>query len=200
VDVDVVVKHLESKYGYVVTTMVSHSKASMVTMRYSCTYAEAAANVKYFVNVSGRYRMRVDHDRLYPGLDNSFKTLGYHEFQATVAREPRTLRIYPQQVEDFCSWDTSIVWDSFPHHIHALTIHGIQDLRIPVYDAVLYSRALGIRSPGTHNLCLIEDADHNFTRTGNRETVVDTILGWYETVQKGECKTGVWETGVRPRL
>ena len=32
------------------------------------------------------------------------------------------------------------------------------------YDAVLYSRALGNRSPGTHNLCLIEDADHNFSR------------------------------------
>jgi len=57
VDIDVVVKHLESKYGYVVTMMVSHSKASMVTMRYLCTYGEAAANVKCFVNVSGRYRM-----------------------------------------------------------------------------------------------------------------------------------------------
>ena len=31
---------------------------------------------------------------------------------------------------------------------------------------MLYSRALGIRSPGTHNLCLIEDADHSFTRPG----------------------------------
>ena len=36
------------------------------------------------------------------------------------------------------------------------------------YDAILYSRALGNRSPGTHNLCLIEDADHNFTRPGVR--------------------------------
>ena len=52
-----VVKHLGSKYGYVITMMVSHSKASMVTMRYLCTYQEVAANVKCFVNVSGRYRM-----------------------------------------------------------------------------------------------------------------------------------------------
>ena len=56
VDIDVVVKYLKSKYGYVVTMMVSHSRGSVVTMRYLCTY-EDAANVKYFVNVSGRYRM-----------------------------------------------------------------------------------------------------------------------------------------------
>ena len=56
VDIDVVVKYLKSKYGYVVTMMVSHSRGSTVTMRYLCTY-EDAANVKYFVNVSGRYRM-----------------------------------------------------------------------------------------------------------------------------------------------
>lgn len=31
------------------------------------------------------------------------------------------------------------------------------------YDAVIYSRALGARSPGTHNLHLVDDADHNFT-------------------------------------
>ena len=36
------------------------------------------------------------------------------------------------------------------------------------YEAVIYSRAFGSRSPGTHNLCLIEDADHNFTHPGVR--------------------------------
>jgi len=196
----VVVKHLESKYGYTVTMIVSHSRASGVAMRYLCTHDEVAANVRCFVNVSGRYRMRVDHEILYPGIGNSFKTLGYHEFQTTIAKEPRTIRIYPHHVENFRNWDTNIIWDKFPRHIHALTIHGIQDSEVPVYDAVLYSRALGIRSPGTHNICLIEDADHNFTRPGSRETVVNTVLEWYEAVQKGECKTGVWETGVRPKL
>jgi len=200
VDIDVVVKYLKSKCGYVVTMIVSHSKASMATMRYLCTYEEGAANVKCFVNVSGRYRMKVDHEKLFPGLNKSFETLGYHEVQTTIAREPRTFRIYPQQVEDFCNWDTSIVWDRFPNHIHVLTVHGIQDARIPVYDAVLYSRALGARSPGTHSLCLIEDADHSYTHPGNREAVVETILKWCDMVHKGECKNGIWETGVRPRL
>ena len=54
---DVVVKYLKSKYGYVVTMMVSHSRAAIATMRYLCTHEEVAASVRYFVNVSGRYRM-----------------------------------------------------------------------------------------------------------------------------------------------
>lgn len=56
-DIDVVVKHLESKYGYIVTMIVSHSRGSGVAMRYLCTHDEVAANVRCFVNVSGRYRM-----------------------------------------------------------------------------------------------------------------------------------------------
>ena len=64
VDIDVVVRYLKAKYGYVVTTMVSHSRASLMTMYYLCTY-EDAKNVKCFVNVSGRYRVsRVDRGRL----------------------------------------------------------------------------------------------------------------------------------------
>jgi len=55
-DIDVVVKYLKSTYGYVVTMVVSHSRGSMVSMRYLCTY-EDAADVVFFVNVSGRYRM-----------------------------------------------------------------------------------------------------------------------------------------------
>ena len=54
---DVVVKYLKSKYGYVVTMMVSHSRAAIATMRYLCTHEEVAASVRCFVNVSGRYRM-----------------------------------------------------------------------------------------------------------------------------------------------
>ena len=34
------------------------------------------------------------------------------------------------------------------------------------YDAVIYARALANRSPGTHNLHLVEEADHNFTGVG----------------------------------
>lgn len=198
-DLDVVVKYLKSRYGYVITTIVAHSRGANVAMWYLCIN-EAAADVNCFVNVAARYRMRIDYERFYPGLTKSFETLGYHDLKTIVAKEPKTIRIHPHEIEAMSNWDTSFVWDEFPHHIHVLTIHGIQDARVPVYDGVLYSRAFGNRSPGTHSLCLIEDADHGFTRSGNREKVIDNILKWCETVQSGECKTGVWETGVRPKL
>lgn len=35
------------------------------------------------------------------------------------------------------------------------------------YDAIIYARVFGARTPGTHNLHLIEDADHNFTGVRN---------------------------------
>jgi len=66
-------------------------------------------------------------EKVYPGLYKSFETLGYHEFKTTIAREPKTIRVYPQDVENSDNWDTSIVWDRFPHHVHILTIHGMLD-------------------------------------------------------------------------
>lgn len=36
------------------------------------------------------------------------------------------------------------------------------------YDAIIYARVFGARPAGTHNLHLIEDADHNFTGVGRR--------------------------------
>lgn len=31
------------------------------------------------------------------------------------------------------------------------------------YDAIIYARIYGARRPGTHQLCYVEEADHNFT-------------------------------------
>ena len=66
------------------------------------------------------------------------------------------------------------------------------------YDALIYSRALGSRTPGTHNLQMVEDADHNFT--GRQDDVVDTILEWWRARAARRLTTGVWMTGERGRL
>ena len=65
-------------------------------------------------------------------MENSLEILGYHEFQAVIAGESKTFRIYPHQLEDFRSWDANTIWGKFPHHIHVLTIHGIKDGQVPV--------------------------------------------------------------------
>jgi hypothetical protein len=61
------------------------------------------------------------------------------------------------------------------------------------YDAVIYSRALGNRKPGTHNLHLVEDADHNFS--GRADDVVDVILDWWGACISDRLTTGIWGTG-----
>lgn len=84
------------------------------------------------------------------------------------------------------------------------------------YDAFIYAQALGARSPGTHNLCYVEDADHNFTGVRLQvkhlgivlislplqiaDQVVATILEWYAMLEHKELKTGIWHTGVKPKL
>src|SRR5882762_1051465 len=113
-----------------------------------------------------------------PNWQSDIDTKGYYEWNVTVARKPVTGRIYLDGLQDFMSWDTSIVWEKFPPHVHVLSLHGIQDQTVPVYDpgyifirateltssrydALIYARALTNRSPGTHNLHLVENADHN---------------------------------------
>lgn len=66
------------------------------------------------------------------------------------------------------------------------------------YDALIYARALGSRTPGTHNLHLIEGADHNFT--GRADEVVDVVLGWWKLLEEGKLYTGIWNTGVKGKL
>ena len=95
-----------------------------------------------------------------------------------------------------------------------LTLHGLKDAVVPPYDAFIYARIYGARSPGTHTLRYVEEADHNFT--GVRisvkqcvlksvftpypqmpEEVVEPVLEWLSQQERGELKTGVWHTGVK---
>lgn len=54
------------------------------------------------------------------------------------------------------------------------------------YDAVIYTKALSNRDPGTATLHFIENGDHNFT--GRKGEVVEAILQWLDQRQKGKVK------------
>ncbi|KAG1821821.1 ectomycorrhiza-regulated esterase [Suillus subaureus] len=182
-DLVTVVSYLRNTYGYEIDVVVGHSRGSVVGMYWLCT-SEEGRRVRAMVNVSGRYRM---HD-----------AKGYYERTVTVARQAIVERIYPHDLEEISQWNTAIVWDKFPNQIHVLTLHGLVDKAIPAYDAVIYSRALGARTPGTHNLHLIEKADHNFTNC--QDEVVDCILEWCHALNQGHLKTGILKTGVHGKL
>lgn len=195
-DLVMVVSYLRNTYGYEIDVVVGHSRGSVVGMYWLCT-SEEGQHARAMVNVSGRYRM----DRIYDVAEaykEQWDAKGYYERTVTVARQAVVERIYPQDLVEFSQWNTAIVWDKFPDQIHVLTLHGLVDKTVPTYDAVIYSRALGARTPGTHSLHLIEEADHNFTN--RQDEVVDCILQWWDALGQGCLKTGILMTGVRGKL
>ncbi|KAJ3507065.1 hypothetical protein NLJ89_g6512 [Agrocybe chaxingu] len=119
-----------------------------------------------------------------------FAKEGHYIWNVTVARKQISAKITPEDVQDFARWDTTFVWDRFPPGMDVLTLHGLADKTVPPYDALIYAEALGARSPGTHTLHLMEDADHNFT--GRQDDVVDAVLQWWDVRRRGELKTGIW--------
>lgn len=69
-DVNVVVAHLKSTYGYEIELVVGHSRGSLVGFRWIAS-TEDGRKVPAFVNVSARYRMRVSAHVLMPVGDLS---------------------------------------------------------------------------------------------------------------------------------
>jgi len=197
-DLCAVVEFLKVNYGYVIDLIVGHSRGSIVSFRWICTSAEGA-NISGFVNASGRYRMKklLERDDV-KHWQQSMAPNGYHVYSPTVARKKVSFKIYPEDLTNFVNWDTSIVWDTFPSSPDVLTIHGLADQAVPPYDAIIYARALSGRHPGTHNLHLMEDADHNFT--GRQDEVVDIILEWWDKRQQHALESGIWMSGIRGKL
>ncbi|TFK73187.1 alpha/beta-hydrolase [Pluteus cervinus] len=182
-DIKTVVAYLKSTYGYIIDLVVAHSRASLTAFKWICT-TEDGRNISGFVNASGRYRMHGWRGK------KSFGEQGFYEWSVVVARKLVTGKIYPEDIDFFRKWDTSFVIDQFPTTIDVLTIHGLSDTTVPPYDAFIYASILGKRTPGTHTLRIVEDADHNFTN--RQDDVVNTILGWLDVRQRNGIIKPIW--------
>ncbi|KDR82423.1 hypothetical protein GALMADRAFT_237733 [Galerina marginata CBS 339.88] len=198
VDLQAVVDYLKATYGYIIELVVGHSRGSIIAFRWLAT-SEDGRKVPAFVNASGRYRMpKILESPAGSVWREHFARHGFYTWNVTVARKPIIAKITPEDVQSFVNWDTSFVWDEFPSTTDVLTLHGLADKTVPPYDALIYASALSDRSPGTHTLHLMENADHNFT--GLQDNVVDAILQWWEARQRSEIKTGVWVVGMKGKL
>jgi len=198
VDLQAVVDHLKQTYGYVIELLVGHSRGSLVAFRWIST-TEDGRKVSAFVNASGRYRMAKILESPAGALwREHFIKQGFYTWNVTVARRKIEAKITPEDLQNFINWDTSLIWDHFPSTTDVLTLHGLRDTTVPPYDALIYASALSNRSPGTHTLHFMEDADHNFT--GRRDEVVDAILHWWDARHRGETKTGIWVNEIRGKL
>jgi len=199
-DIHVVVEHLTKQLGYVLDLIIGHSRGSVAGMLWLCRYpVTETGSVRGYVNVSGRYRMYKLYDQMRkPENQQQIDAQGYYELKATVARRPFMARVTPEDHHEFASIDSSIFWHRFPAAVDVLTMHGLKDVVVPPYDAIIYAQAFGARTPGTHNLCIVEEADHNFT--GIADEVVSTVLEWWSMLERKELRTGIWHTGVKPKL
>lgn len=196
-DIDVALEYLRVHYYYSgVDLIVGHSRGVVSAFRWMCTHEEGKT-VRGFVNMSGRYRMEKVYDGAIP-YKHELETRGWYETKATVARKPFVGKVTNEHLHEFATFDSSLVWEHFPQSTHVLSMHGLADPVVPPFDATIYARALGTRTPGTHTLYMVEDADHNFT--GVHDHVVATILEWWSLVERNQLKTGVWRTGVRGKL
>ncbi|KAL4251867.1 hypothetical protein ABKN59_002648 [Abortiporus biennis] len=138
-------------------------------------------------------------ERIYDTADReALRTQGFYKVTCPIAGKPTTFTITKEHLEEFSAFDTSLIWDKFPSHVHVLTLHGMGDRVVPPYDATIHARALSTRTPGTHNLAFVEDADHNFI--GYYDVVISTILEWWDLGEHDSLKNGVWKTGVRGKL
>ncbi|TFK73186.1 alpha/beta-hydrolase [Pluteus cervinus] len=187
-DIKTVVAYLKSTYGYVIDLVVAHSRGVLSAFKWICT-TEDGRNISGFVNASGRYRMHVMNEAAWGGKEG-FGEQGFCEWSVVVARKPVTVKIYREDIDIFRKWDTSFVIDQFPSTIDVLTIHGLSDTRVPPFDALIYASILGQRTPGTHTLHVIEDADHNFTN--RQDDVVNKILDWLDVRQRNGTINPIW--------
>lgn len=114
-------------------------------------------------------------DRL-PSYEPQFREKGFYEWKARVAgkdvvvsmtredvrdAEPSSDEVAdssarPPQLQRFADYDTSFIEHLFPRRTDVLTIHGTADKTVPVEDAYIYNDILSTRSPGTHELHIIE--------------------------------------------
>ncbi|TCD65525.1 hypothetical protein EIP91_002533 [Steccherinum ochraceum] len=196
-DLAAVEAYLSSQYGYEVDIIVAHSMGVASALKWVCT-SDAGKHIRGVVNISGRYRMRKAYDFVIPAGWEEMKTRGYTFMKGTVAGKPVKVRMTEAELERFASFDLDFIKTEFPSHIDVLTLQGLRDAIVPPYDAILYAQALGGRHPGTHSLCYMEDADHNFT--GPTTEVINTILDWHDLVNHHRLTTGIWQTGIRGKF
>jgi len=195
-DIKTVTDHLVSR-GYVIVLAIGHSRGSFMGFKWLCSTPEGR-QLRGYVNVSGRYKM----DRLLETngyLVDAWRQQGYYERKATVARKQVVSRIYPDDFYGFVNWKNDFIWTDCPSQVHILTIHGIADQVVPVYDAVIWADATSSRNPGTHQLHLIEKGDHNLI--GVHDEVIQVILDWWQDLQSGSLlSSGIWRTPYRSHL
>ncbi|CAO3597786.1 unnamed protein product [Absidia cylindrospora] len=160
-DIATVATHFENE-GYEVYGIIGHSRGAIACLKYASTCRKPIPHV---INCSGRYKMT---DKKCPETDALLDKHGYFDWPVKQRDGITSIQVTREDVDKFTGWDNSHV-KNMPLTTCVLTVHGINDKNVPVYNAAMYANAIP-----NHTLALLPDTDHNFT--GHHQDVVKTIV------------------------
>ncbi|KAK9451495.1 protein-tyrosine phosphatase-like protein [Limtongia smithiae] len=160
-----------------VYALVAHSRGAVAMLSYVARYDHSIPNL---INCSGRFTNSEVLGRT-SGICKTWKEDNGYWFDV-----PRFLKTERQWFPAAETWSISkpdmTELAKLPALTSFLTIYGLKDDIVSIYDAAKYANLLA----GRHTLKLIPNADHNFysidSSTGKRRThaaeVVETIVDW----------------------
>lgn len=185
-DLASVIHHLHHREGYDLDLIVGHSRGSMISWMFLAkdeNELEENGGKSWLPNLvvaSGRWQM----DKVletYARFNEGFEKEGFYKWQITSAGKKREYIVYPKDLQDMAAFRT-------PEHLVAklstktdvLILHGTADKTVYEQDGHSFLAELNSnksRRPGSHQLQLIEGADHMYR--GCTQPVVDKICAWY---------------------
>lgn len=196
-DLATVIRYLRHHQGYSIDLIVGHSRGSMISWMYLAKddkVLEADAGQGWLPNLvvaSGRWQM----DKVletYARFNEGFEKEGLYRWQITSAGKKREYIVYPKDLEDMSKLKTPVDYVAkLSTKTDVLVLHGTADRTVHEQDAHSYLAALDSNSnrrPGSHQLHLIEGADHMYR--GRTEPVVDRICSWYAERQTKRNSSG----------
>lgn len=63
--------------------------------------------------------------------EDGFREKGYGEWHVRVAGKAVIGKVYPNDIEDFASWDNSYIGNLFPDVVDVLSVQGLADEIVP---------------------------------------------------------------------
>ncbi|XP_047970698.1 uncharacterized protein LOC125213941 isoform X1 [Salvia hispanica] len=156
-DLYAVVKHFKAEQRCIVA-VVGHSKGGNAVLLYASKYHD----VQTVVNIAGRFDLRQGIEgRLGRDFQEKIKQCGFIDVKN---RKGKTeYRVMEASLKDRLETDNRAVCQSIPPDCSVLTIHGTLDEKVPVEDASEFAKNIQ-----NHNLCIVEGADHEFTKHQSR--------------------------------
>ncbi|XP_010453252.1 PREDICTED: uncharacterized protein LOC104735205 [Camelina sativa] len=176
-DLRSVVQHLRGDKREV-STIIGHSKGGNVVLLYAAKYND----VQTVVNISGRFFLeRGIEGRLGKDYFKRIKEDGFIDVRNRKGKFE--YRVTEESLMDRLTTNTLEACLSLHENCRVLTIHGSKDRIVHVTEASEFAKYIK-----NHKLCLIEEADHEFT--SHQHQLASIVLSFFKLDPKNDGEPG----------